>query len=457
LNFEEIELKNSDDSTPHLFPEDKELFRSIFYEEDEDFMINGVKYSFEEGLTIIKKKIIYLIMILDNFRLYIKIKTNNQIPHLTQISPMISDFNEKVIRNKIKDKKKYKNNTYKLDQRLLQMTALPLIEQIRIEDIAFFLKISQLNFLVKNPKQNKVPNGCRHKTIFLKKQNHLVTPLKSLTTQNHDQLSESSLLQPSNYSYTQNLTTNFNLGVDDDYFDFSDSHSQYSGQNLSGKNKEDEWINFIMFEYEIDEIILAKRKRPDEELKHSFKAVRKGIEKHFKMLRGVTFKSDLEHVKRVKEEFNEQVLENNPVYIEHFARSNITKEVVADLKKCSSFVTHMNEYIQNHFLREEIEVNVLFKKEEIMSKKLTLKDFLLALMTKQKKNGWIVQNVLNSLGVLENCSEETILKRKSVKRKPKDKEIKNQKTIDDGEKKNQINVRSRISIRKKKEKKSKRK
>lgn len=328
---------------------------------------------------------------------------------------MISENNEKIIRNKLKDKKTHKTDTYELDQSLLMQPVAQLIEKIRMEDIALFLKVSQLNFLVKDPKKEKVKNGCRQKTIFLKKRNYS-------DESNTHRRGPSFNTQTGPYFYPPNLPQNgsnfpshFNVNYcDSENFEFATNsfHSYAQSTKLQEERPLEEWISLVMFEYEIDEIILGKRKRPDEELKHSFKAVRKGVERYYRLGKGVDKHTERARMKEIQEEFHKEVLENKKGYIQVFRQPNVTKEVVSNLKNCGPFARKMNEYIEEHFLREEIESNVLNKKEEIMSKRLSLEDFLLALMTKQKKNGWIVQHVLNSLGMLENCCEETIMKRK---------------------------------------------
>lgn len=346
-------------------------------------------YSYRGGLVTIKKMLIYLLMILDNLRLFVKVKTDDRMRHWPRIDPLVSIANERIIRSKIGDKKRYKQTRFKLDLKLLQKPVEQLIRMVSIADVLFFLKVSQINFLVKNPGQKKVKNGCRSRLISLK--------LKPAAAPNQKACAPKQEL----------------LSRGNDIPNGAVEPRQTGERQGRGDGPESaQWVEFEVLEYEIDEIILAKRKRPDEELKHSFKAVRKGIEKYFR--EGVQKTSgDKASNPKTRTRFNKEILGNNRRYTEQFKQSNITKEVVADLKKCVPFVRLMEEYIDEHFLEDEIESNVLNKKEEIMNDKLSLKDFLLALMTKQKKNGWIVQNILNSLDVLENCREETILKRKT--------------------------------------------
>ena len=417
--------------------EDQKLFESFFHGNEEDFPVNGSIYTHFEGIVVIKKIIIYLIMILDNLNLFVKVKTNSKINYEPVINLNISKKNEEIIRKKIEDKKRYKNMTFDFDKSLIYFSVLELIKKIKIEDILMFLKISQLNFLIKNPKIEKYSNGCRTKTIYLKldkksENESKKSEMRSESNEINSMYSENSnntskkMQSLNNYeNNSQNLNDNPD-GVE--YYSHKSGNSSNINKLKTKKKIFDPWIQFTMREYEIDEIILAKRKRPDEELKHSFKAVRKGIDKMFK--EKMLIDSESEN----NEKNTNNLFEDNPDLAIKYKNPNITKEVVANLKKCDNFVEQMNNYIENSFLKDEIENNVINKQEEIMKKNLTLKEFLLALMTKQKKNGWIVQNILNSLDVLENCTEDTIMKKKGKKTKKEKKPKKKKKE------KEQINI-----------------
>jgi hypothetical protein len=395
--------------TEKISEEDKILFHAIFPKNQEAFAINGEVYNYEQGLIVIKKIIIYLIMILDNLNLFVHLKTGGKIHYNSLISEKVSFYNRNIIKYKIKDKKEYKNECFQVDTSLLDLSIKGLVNKIKIKDILSFLKVSQINFLVKDPNKKKVPNGFRERNVFFKNKSHI---------HSNDTIIVNSEIQEVK-SEIKDLDSNKPLVSQKNL----DTHINDNPQQSERVLENGKWIPVTIFEYEIDEIILAKRKRPDEELKHSFKAVRKGIEKNYKL----NFMRDSKQSKLdthdIRNHFNANVLQNNAKYIGNFKQSNITKEVVADLKKCDIFMEYMNDYIQSYFIKDEIENNVLNKKEEIMNESLCLKEFLLALMTKQKKNGWIVQNILNSLDVLENCCDDTILKRKG-KRKTRVKPIK---------------------------------
>ena len=402
---------------------DQKLLKDFFTNNKNTFKINGSDYTNFQGFVVIKKIIIYLIMILDNLNLFVKIKTDSKIVVDSLINPAISKKNEIIIQQKIDDKKKYKNVCFEFDKSLLNLSIRDLVKKIKIKDILQFLKISQLNFLIKNPKFEKFSNGCRTKTIYLKKpvKNNFDSECMSIISNKDSTLSQKKekLIVPNvtrSLNEKNSINNNPISSKSINIFGESEksSHEDNSKVNLNIENS-DNWIQFTMREYEIDEIILAKRKRPDEELKHSFKAVRKGIDKIFKEKEEVDSDSEKPE-KFVKKDVSLEIFEMKPGLAKKYKNPNITKEVVANLKKCKKFVKCMNEYIGNFFLKEEIANNVINKQEEIMKKNLTLKEFLLALMTKQKKNGWIVQNILNSLDVLENCTEQTILKKKGKKR-----------------------------------------
>lgn len=148
---------------------------------------------------------------------------------------------------------------------------------------------------------------------------------------------------------------------------------------------------------------MAKTKRPDEKLKHSFKSVRKAIQKRYR--EPSPAQPPAQSIGPVLDQhlLNAAVLESNAAYIELFNAKNVTKTGISELKKCRSFMTTMEDYIESGFATDEIRFNVLDKNEEIMAPNLTVAGLLTALMTKQKKNGWIVQDIINSIEYLRDC------------------------------------------------------
>ena len=129
------------------------------------------------------------------------------------------------------------------------------------------------------------------------------------------------------------------------------------------QDENEKWIKLEIKEYEIYEILLAKRKRPDEELKHSFKAIRKGVDREVKEKYLKETQLNKIDSNKFKEIFDEKILEGNKIWIGNYMLSNITKEAVSELKKCKALVEHMENYILNSFILDEIETNVLKKND----------------------------------------------------------------------------------------------
>jgi hypothetical protein len=179
--------------------------------------------------------------------------------------------------------------------------------------------------------------------------------------------------------------------------------------------------NFICFDatdYEIDDILCAKRKRGDEGLKHCFKAIRKGIFNIYKM-------DKPKHINlgNLKEEFLDKMFGTNEEIKPFYRENNITKETISTLKKCKGYNEKAEEYKRNFFLKDQVKRNILEKKEEILKSNLNFESFTKVLLDKQKKHGWILQNILNSIEMYDACT----IHLKPRKRKKKNKKSKSRK------------------------------
>lgn len=180
---------------------------------------------------------------------------------------------------------------------------------------------------------------------------------------------------------------------------------------LNGDNYE---VNFQGNDFEIDEILCAKRKRGDEGLKHCFKAIRKGI---FKVYREKN-KSGRQ-LTLMKDEFNDYVFGKDERMKGYFRENNITKETISNLKRCQRFEELSEGYKSDSFLKDQVNRNILDKKEEILSKNMTFEDFAKVLLDKQKKHGWILQNILNSIEMYDACTKDIKPRRRKRSRKKK--------------------------------------
>lgn len=176
--------------------------------------------------------------------------------------------------------------------------------------------------------------------------------------------------------------------------------------------------NFICFEatdYEIDDLLCAKRKRGDEGLKHCFKAIRKGIFNIYKL-----DKPKHTNLANLKEEFLEKMFGVDENIKPYYRENNITKETISVLKRCKGYNQKAENYKIKYFLKDQVKRNILEKKEEILKTNLNFESFAKVLLDKQKKHGWILQNILNSIEMYNACTIH-LKPRKRKRKKPANK------------------------------------
>lgn len=171
-------------------------------------------------------------------------------------------------------------------------------------------------------------------------------------------------------------------------------------------------VCFEATDYEVDDLLCAKRKRGDEGLKHCFKAIRKGIFNTFKLE-----KPKNTNLGNLKEEFLKEMFGENEEIKPYYRENNITKETISILKRCVSYNGKAELYKTNFFLKDQVKRNILDKKEEILKPTLDFESFTKVLLDKQKKHGWILQNILNSIEMYDACTIH--LKARKRKRKGK--------------------------------------
>ena len=97
---------------------------------------------------MVKKTIVYLLMVLDNLAVYVKLKAGVQLG--TAIDPRTSSANERVISRKIRQRK-LNDAEYQIDSGLLGLSVEALIRKVRIEHMLLFVKLTRLNFIVRRP------------------------------------------------------------------------------------------------------------------------------------------------------------------------------------------------------------------------------------------------------------------------------------------------------------------
>jgi hypothetical protein len=286
---------------------------------------------------------------------------------------------------------------------------------IDINEIMLFLKITQINFPKNNSK--KIKNGLQEKVLFLE--------TNQMRLFKHDEVSDSKSIQ--NYSENPEMI-NF-ICLNDYSRENKEKRSihqnnllQFSSFSKKSANelKKNNWIKLVVREYEIDEIILAKRKRSDEKLKHSYKPIYHGIKDQYERI----LKQNNEFKKLTPKQFNlkltRYLFSNNTKFdciYSKKSKMNVTKKLIVNLKMNKRYVRMMNEYIHKKFMIDEIENNISNKIERIMEENLSYESFLNLLMTKVKKNGWLLQNSLNSLDEIINCNSSTILKKRIKKKR----------------------------------------
>ena len=129
-----------------LTPRDLQLFACIFDGPQRDrFDINKQAYTHRQALCVVKKTIVYLLMVLDNLAVYVKLKAGVQLG--TAIDPRTSKANEQVVRRKIRDRR-LKHAQYQIDYGLLGLSVEALIQKVRIGHMLLFVRLTQLNFNV---------------------------------------------------------------------------------------------------------------------------------------------------------------------------------------------------------------------------------------------------------------------------------------------------------------------
>lgn len=174
-------------------------------------------------------------------------------------------------------------------------------------------------------------------------------------------------------------------------------------------------FSFESNDHEIDQVLCAKRKRGDEGLKHCFKAIRKGIINSYKKNTDHT-----NNLSTLKEEYLTNIFEQNDEMKKHFRENNITKKTISTLKSNAKFIKESEEYKNKNFLKDQVKRNILEKNEEILTDSLSFESFAKVLLDKQKKHGWILQNIINSIETYDACTVDI----KQRKRKTKKKKIK---------------------------------
>ena len=333
--------------------------------ESGEFDLAGLKFTRDEGFRVIKKALIYLLMVLDNANNFVRLKTGGRLGRDSRIDPYVSRVNRERIRECIR-KGDCKSVYYRPDLGLAGMSIQDLLSRIHVDDLILYVKLSRLNFLDVTSATTAKKRLCpRHVWIRAKR-----------------------MAKRARSADLEKACTNWENGPAIDSDCKLPKTESDLGAPLSPEEHSAQWVKVEVHKFEVDDILLAKQKRQDQLLKHSYRVLRKALQSRARC--GSKSKHDC-------------------------LPPNITKRMVADQKKCKSFADPVKQYAELGLLRQELLQNVLHKHEKIMDRSLSLQSFMRELMSKQKKQGWLLQDILNSMHVLAHCREETI-QRKSARR-----------------------------------------
>ena len=298
-------------------------------------------------------------MVFDVFNLYLSEKTGQRYNSL--LAKETVKYNSKMLKQKLDNSKTSINYFYRVDQKLLNKSIAQLIEMLNPQDFSNYVRVTQLTFL---PNQNFINQKKNRK--------HLKRKIKL-----------------------------FNLGQQD----------KFTEQGLSVEV----WL------IEVDDILMGKRKRSDELIKFAYKGLRKRIFKKFKNelpkedriikrnKRGPSL------LKLQKRQFREFLFDMDEEMGNIFWDEHMTKKKIGCLRENKTFMRLINQYSKNKLVLESVEENIWLKSEVCLQKGVSLEKFMKSMLTKEKKNGWIIQNILNAVEELFYCLPENIRKMKRIK------------------------------------------
>lgn len=316
-------------------------------------MVGGQNYTVTTAFCVIKKTLVYLLMVLDNLRLYVKTKTGVRLKVAALIKPRTSATNELLIKRQIQNQR-LTNFHYQLDEALLRLSILELIGKIRIEELLLFVKISQANFGAKNSNGAGKKNTVRVRNVY-----HKPGRLPR--------------------AFCQTVLTGSRLGKN------GDQSTEPLRPEQQPSCTPGDWLEIALYKNEIFQVLLAKTKRKDEKLKHSFKAFRKAVRSLYRRRAKSQITQYNQSMFPGHRQLYTELLESDPVLIKAFNMRNVTKRSIKRLKSCQSFVRALESLVFTRLLKDQIIVNVLHKSIKVFTPNMGVETFLRNLMTKQKK------------------------------------------------------------------------
>lgn len=327
---------------------------------------------------MIKKSLIYVIMILDNVKNYVGLKSKGDISLGTQISAQISDYNRALISNLISDGN-WVNVRYRVDPGLLELPVEKLLSKVQIEDIMLYIKLTRVNFYdIKSKISRDKRKHCkRHILIRKRKINDCSTDYQMENTRNKTSLTSSS----NNTEISSPLLTRTDRRGRERMTALKKKDRKNRVQDSVLKStKARKWVGLEVYDHEIREILLGRQKRKDELLKNSLRVLLKALKAN-----------------RDESAGNMQAS----------MRPDITKRLILSQKRHMKIANVFESYAELDLLRAELHKHVLEKKEQIMKRHLNLEEFIFRLMSSKNKSGWILQDILNSMELLHNCKAKT--------------------------------------------------
>ena len=341
------------------------LFQRMFGDSLREPIEDGGALSFWSHARVIKKSLIYLVMILDNLRNYARIKTPSGLDLKRLIEQDVSARNEQFIRRILTGSFEWTKSAaglcYAIDQKLFRLSLEQLVERIQIEDVLLYIKLSRTNFTTGKPNP-KTRSRRRKKNLYI---------VKNLKSKKY----------------------------------YPDERAVGGKrESRSGANRGADRIRLEEYQSQIHEIFLVKKKRDDELYKQSFKEARKSFFKQFREA-STANSVNLDHVD-VQNQFYKQVLRSNPVYISAHEEGKVKTTTIANYMRCAKF----NEFVHRKFARDFVikkyNQTILKERDWVLSDKVSIEGFMQKLMTNEKKNKLVVQDIVNSLGLLLNFSPD---------------------------------------------------
>lgn len=345
----------------------------------------------QESLKRLKKVLIYLIMVLDTFRLFLMLKSKGAARWETRIDLRISASNFLILRNKLRHKKQFMKHKFQLDPKLMNLQIRDLVGRIRIEELMLFLRATQLTFISEKSRHKPIGNGMSRKVIHLDLSDRtepggLVRSFDPC----RDQVGRVRIQD--SFGGPMSLNTRAQSNAD-------------FGEGENNGLDEDGFSRVAVREFELTEVLLAKVKRTDEVSKFIFKRICANVREEF---RSTCMSADKAEIER---QFNSEVLGSNPQFEKAFRnKNNVTKKNIIELKSCGAFLERMQRLIRGKILLDTIQSDVLAKNEKWLNSDLSLAEFFDILMKKTNKNGWIIQNILNSVELADVISIDSVQK-----------------------------------------------